>query len=228
MKCKAAWTKCVDLPEAPDDRCIEMRIAHWSGDTAWARVRPPLVELDRDQAETLIDELERAGFRMPGMRNRESCQPRRNGPTRVQDSAAREPAAAKVVASRRPNLAIMSAALFSMMRYPLTYRSRWPAVVRPRRAAPAIQPGAPAPLPSLRRVRRRQCAGSHALAQNLDRCRAQDDRCGHLHRRGKLDEALTLAAFHEAASMTTAKPACSTLAASAARRSYVLTVASWL
>ena len=51
---------------------LKCAIAHWSGDEEWSRVRPPLVELDREQAAALIEELERAGFQMPGVRNRES------------------------------------------------------------------------------------------------------------------------------------------------------------
>jgi 4-hydroxy-tetrahydrodipicolinate synthase len=51
---------------------LKCAIAHWSRDTAWARVRPPLVELDRDEVEALIDELEGSGFRMPGLQEQVS------------------------------------------------------------------------------------------------------------------------------------------------------------
>ena len=48
---------------------LKHAIAHWSGDEAWSRVRPPLVELGTEQAAALISELEAARFEMPGLHN---------------------------------------------------------------------------------------------------------------------------------------------------------------
>jgi 4-hydroxy-tetrahydrodipicolinate synthase len=42
-------------------------IAHFANDPAWRTVRPPLVELARDQEESLIRELKASGFGMPGI-----------------------------------------------------------------------------------------------------------------------------------------------------------------
>ena len=42
-------------------------IAHFSNDPAWRTLRPPLVELERNQEEGLIAELRSSGFRMPGL-----------------------------------------------------------------------------------------------------------------------------------------------------------------
>jgi 4-hydroxy-tetrahydrodipicolinate synthase len=42
-------------------------VAHHSGDAAWRTLRPPLVELPGAQAETLLGELRRLGFEMPGL-----------------------------------------------------------------------------------------------------------------------------------------------------------------
>jgi 4-hydroxy-tetrahydrodipicolinate synthase len=40
-------------------------VAHYSGDSSWVNVRPPLVELTADQKSSLIAELDRVGFIMP-------------------------------------------------------------------------------------------------------------------------------------------------------------------
>ncbi len=48
---------------------MKRAIAHWSGHQAWATVRPPLVELDTEQAAALIVELEQCGFSMPGLKD---------------------------------------------------------------------------------------------------------------------------------------------------------------
>ena len=48
---------------------LKRAIAHWSGDEGWARVRPPLVELDAAQAAALTDELEAARVRDAGTAN---------------------------------------------------------------------------------------------------------------------------------------------------------------
>jgi len=42
-------------------------IAHWSGHAAWGTVRPPLVEVNAEQAAALVAELKQAGFSMPGL-----------------------------------------------------------------------------------------------------------------------------------------------------------------
>lgn len=47
---------------------LKKTIAHYSGDSDWQRVRPPLVELDEAQGARLIADLERQGFEMPGQR----------------------------------------------------------------------------------------------------------------------------------------------------------------
>lgn len=46
---------------------LKQAVAHWSADPAWAKVRPPLVELTGEQTASLIAELERCGFDMPGL-----------------------------------------------------------------------------------------------------------------------------------------------------------------
>ena len=47
---------------------MKRAIAHWSGHAGWAAMRPPLVELDAEQSESLIADLEQAGFSMPGLK----------------------------------------------------------------------------------------------------------------------------------------------------------------
>ena len=46
---------------------LKAAVAHWSSDPGWARVRPPLVELDANQTATLIAELQKREFEMPGL-----------------------------------------------------------------------------------------------------------------------------------------------------------------
>ncbi len=46
---------------------LKAAVAHWGADPGWARVRPPLVELDATQSATLIAELEKRDFAMPGL-----------------------------------------------------------------------------------------------------------------------------------------------------------------
>ena len=48
---------------------LKQAVAHWGGDAAWAKVRPPLVELSAEQAKSLIADLEQKGFSMPGLKN---------------------------------------------------------------------------------------------------------------------------------------------------------------
>jgi 4-hydroxy-tetrahydrodipicolinate synthase len=46
---------------------LKAAIAHYGDDESWITLRPPLVELKNDQSAALIDDLERAGFSMPGL-----------------------------------------------------------------------------------------------------------------------------------------------------------------
>jgi 4-hydroxy-tetrahydrodipicolinate synthase len=46
---------------------LKASVAHFSGDGEWARVRPPLVELNAEQKAGLIAELDKLGFEMPGL-----------------------------------------------------------------------------------------------------------------------------------------------------------------
>jgi 4-hydroxy-tetrahydrodipicolinate synthase len=48
---------------------LKQAIAHWSGDPDWAKLRPPLVELTDEQTVSLITDLKRCGFDMPGLRS---------------------------------------------------------------------------------------------------------------------------------------------------------------
>ncbi len=47
---------------------MKRAIAHWSGQDGWATMRPPLVELGAEQSTALINDLEQAGFSMPGLK----------------------------------------------------------------------------------------------------------------------------------------------------------------
>ena len=47
---------------------LKAAIAHYGGDAAWAKVRPPLVELTAEQNRVLIADLDARGFTMPGLR----------------------------------------------------------------------------------------------------------------------------------------------------------------
>jgi len=46
---------------------LKAAIAHYSGNESWTTVRPPLVELTKEQMTALVSELDRAGFRMAGL-----------------------------------------------------------------------------------------------------------------------------------------------------------------
>jgi 4-hydroxy-tetrahydrodipicolinate synthase len=46
---------------------LKHAVAYWSGDPGWAKVRPPLVELNAAQSAALIGDLEERGFSMPGL-----------------------------------------------------------------------------------------------------------------------------------------------------------------
>jgi 4-hydroxy-tetrahydrodipicolinate synthase len=47
---------------------MKRAIAHWSGHPGWATVRPPLVEVNAEQATALIADLEQCGFSMSGLK----------------------------------------------------------------------------------------------------------------------------------------------------------------
>ena len=47
---------------------LKQGIAIYANDPAWAKVRPPLVELTADQAKSLEAELKAIGFTMPGIK----------------------------------------------------------------------------------------------------------------------------------------------------------------
>ena len=46
---------------------LKAAIAHWGGDAGWGTVRPPLVALNRDQAGSLVTQLDAKRFNMPGL-----------------------------------------------------------------------------------------------------------------------------------------------------------------
>jgi 4-hydroxy-tetrahydrodipicolinate synthase len=46
---------------------LKAAIAHYGGDASWATVRPPLVELTQAQQTSLVADLDKAGFTMPGL-----------------------------------------------------------------------------------------------------------------------------------------------------------------
>jgi 4-hydroxy-tetrahydrodipicolinate synthase len=43
-------------------------VAHYANDAAWAAVRPPLDPLTKEQTAKVIQDLEKLGFEMPGLR----------------------------------------------------------------------------------------------------------------------------------------------------------------
>lgn len=45
---------------------LKAAISHYGKNPSWAKVRPPLVELTKEQYASLISELDQAGFTMPG------------------------------------------------------------------------------------------------------------------------------------------------------------------
>jgi 4-hydroxy-tetrahydrodipicolinate synthase len=47
---------------------LKAAIAHYGGDASWATVRPPLVELTPAQKATLVADLDKASFTMPGLK----------------------------------------------------------------------------------------------------------------------------------------------------------------
>ena len=46
---------------------LKAAIAHYGGDAAWSKVRPPLVELTAEQSRSLVLDLDARGFTMPGL-----------------------------------------------------------------------------------------------------------------------------------------------------------------
>jgi hypothetical protein len=50
-----------------DAGAVKLDTAIYADDPAWAKVRPPLVELTPEQAKTLAAELKAISFTMPGM-----------------------------------------------------------------------------------------------------------------------------------------------------------------
>jgi 4-hydroxy-tetrahydrodipicolinate synthase len=52
---------------------LKQTIAIYASDPAWARVRPPLVELTAEQAKSLASELKQIDFTMPGLKRAESA-----------------------------------------------------------------------------------------------------------------------------------------------------------
>jgi 4-hydroxy-tetrahydrodipicolinate synthase len=51
---------------------LKQGIAIYANDPAWAKVRPPLVELTAEQAKTLAAELKAISFTMPGLKRAEA------------------------------------------------------------------------------------------------------------------------------------------------------------
>ena len=47
---------------------LKQAIAIYADDPAWARVRPPLIDLTAEQAQSLAAELRQIGFTMPGLK----------------------------------------------------------------------------------------------------------------------------------------------------------------
>ena len=47
---------------------LKAAIAHYGGDASWATVRPPLVELTQAQQASLVADLDKARFTMPGLK----------------------------------------------------------------------------------------------------------------------------------------------------------------
>jgi 4-hydroxy-tetrahydrodipicolinate synthase len=55
------------VQKQPMIAALKAAIAHFGNDPQWKTVRPPLVELTREQEDRLIPELKAAGFTMPGL-----------------------------------------------------------------------------------------------------------------------------------------------------------------
>ena len=52
---------------------LKQTIAIYANDPAWAKVRPPLVELTAEQAKSLAAEMRQIGFTMPGLKRAEAA-----------------------------------------------------------------------------------------------------------------------------------------------------------
>ncbi|MCK5274929.1 MAG: dihydrodipicolinate synthase family protein [Alphaproteobacteria bacterium] len=55
------------MQQFPMIPALKAAIAHYSGDTDWEYVRPPLVELTLEQKTEMLAELDKRGFAMPGL-----------------------------------------------------------------------------------------------------------------------------------------------------------------
>jgi 4-hydroxy-tetrahydrodipicolinate synthase len=55
------------MQKVPMIPALKSVIAHFGNDAQWRTVRPPLVELSREQEAALIPELKASGFTMPGL-----------------------------------------------------------------------------------------------------------------------------------------------------------------
>ncbi len=55
------------VQKQPMIAALKTIVANYSGLPGWQRLRPPLVELTRSQKQTLLDELGKADFAMPGL-----------------------------------------------------------------------------------------------------------------------------------------------------------------
>jgi 4-hydroxy-tetrahydrodipicolinate synthase len=56
------------LQSVPMIPALKHVIAHYSGDTSWKRLRPPLTELSAAQGKQVLEGLEKLEFGMPGIR----------------------------------------------------------------------------------------------------------------------------------------------------------------
>ena len=66
-----------DRPDSPQQgldsgglmiAALKAGIAHYSGDAQWATVRPPLLELTKEEMASLTTELQAIEFDMPGLK----------------------------------------------------------------------------------------------------------------------------------------------------------------
>lgn len=55
------------MQQFPMIPALKAAIAHYSGDTDWEYIRPPLVELTAEQKAEMLAELDKRGFEMPGL-----------------------------------------------------------------------------------------------------------------------------------------------------------------
>ena len=57
----------MSIQKQPMIPALKAVLSHFSHDAQWRRLRPPLVELEHAQAQSLIAELQAVGFEMPGL-----------------------------------------------------------------------------------------------------------------------------------------------------------------